>query len=156
MGTTDMKIGFGCDHVGIDMKLQLIEYLKNQGFQCIDYCSNDKSKPQDYPISAQKVTNAILSGEVDKGLLICGTGVGMSIAANKVPGIRACVCSEPYSSKLTVEHNNANVLCLGARVIAVELAKMICDAFFRADFQEGIHTPRVQMIQDIENKYCSK
>ena len=97
-----------------------------------------------------------MRGEVEKGVLICGTGIGISLAANKVPGIRAAVCSEPYSAKLTVEHNNANIIAMGARVVGPELAKMIVDEFFGAKFEGGRHAVRVQMISDIEEKYGAK
>ena len=96
---------------------------------------------------------AIVNGEADKGVLVCGTGIGISLAANKVPGIRAAVCSEPYSAKLTVQHNNANIIAMGARVVGDELAKMIVDAFFDAEFEGGRHANRVNMIADIEKKY---
>ena len=94
-----------------------------------------------------------MRGEIDKGVLVCGTGIGISLAANKVPGIRAAVCSEPYSARLTVQHNNANIIAMGARVVGSELAKMIVDAFFEAEFEGGRHGMRVEMISDIEKKY---
>ena len=107
----------------------------------------------DYPVPGLKVAEAIMRGEADKGVLICGTGIGISLAANKVPGIRAAVCSEPYSAKLTVQHNNANIIAMGARVVGTELAKMIVDSFFEAEFEGGRHEKRVNMISDIEKKY---
>lgn len=97
-----------------------------------------------------------MRGEIHKGVLICGTGIGISLAANKVPGIRAAVCSEPYSAKLTVEHNNANIIAMGARVVGTELAKMIVDEFFAARFEGGRHAMRVDMISEIEAKYGAK
>ena len=107
----------------------------------------------DYPVYGRKTAEAVMRGEVDKGVVICGTGVGISLAANKVPGIRCCVCSEPYSARMSVEHNNANMLSMGARVIGRELAKTIVDAFFGATFEGGRHARRVEMITDIEETY---
>ncbi len=106
-----------------------------------------------YPEYGLAVAEAIKRGEVEKGVLICGTGIGISLAANKVPGIRAAVCSEPYSARLTVQHNNANIIAMGARVVGSELAKMIVDEFFSAQFEGGRHAMRVDMITDIERKY---
>ena len=96
---------------------------------------------------------SIMRGDVDKGVLVCGTGVGISLSANKVPGIRAAVCSEPYTAEMTVRHNNANIIAMGARVVGDELAKKIVDAFFDAEFEGGRHAVRVAMISDIEKKY---
>ena len=113
-----MKIGFGSDHAGIELKLQLMEHLKAKGHEVVDYGNYDPDdRNDDYPVPGRKVAEAIRAGEVDKGVLVCGTGVGISLAANKVPGIRACVCSEPFTAQLSVRHNNANVLAMGARVV---------------------------------------
>ena len=148
-----MRIGFGCDHIAVALKNILIEYLRNKGYECIDYGTHDPNASVHYPEFGLRVAQAVKAKEVEKGVLICGTGVGISLAANKVPGIRAAVCSEPYTAKLTVEHNNANIIAMGARVVGPELAKMIVDAFFDAQFQGGRHADRVQMITDIENAY---
>jgi ribose-5-phosphate isomerase B len=99
------------------------------------------------------VGEAIIRGEIDKGVLICGTGIGISISANKIPGIRAAVCSEPYSARMTVLHNNANIIAMGARVVGEDLAKMIVDEFFSAEFEGGRHERRVNIIAEIERKY---
>ncbi|MCI8689471.1 MAG: ribose 5-phosphate isomerase B [Oscillibacter sp.] len=147
-----MKIGFGCDHAAVELKTILMDHLKEQGFTCVDYGAAAGEKV-DYPVKGLAVAEAIVRGEVDKGVLLCGTGVGISLAANKVPGIRAAVCSEPYTAKLTVEHNNANIIAMGARVVGSELAIMIVDAFFGAEFQGGRHANRVALISDIEKKY---
>lgn len=147
-----MKIGFGCDHAAVELKTILMEHLKERGFECVDYGAAAGEKV-DYPIKGLAVAEAIVKGEIDKGVLICGTGVGISLSANKVPGIRAAVCSEPYTAKLTVEHNNANIIAMGARVVGSELAKMIVDAFFDAEFQGGRHANRIALITDIEKKY---
>ena len=148
-----MKVAFGCDHAAINLKNVLMEHLKERGYECVDYGAQDPNVKVDYPVSGLQVAEAVASGEVDKGVLVCGTGIGISLAANKVPGIRAAVCSEPYSAKLTVQHNNANIIAMGARVVGDELAKMIVDAFFDAEFEGGRHANRVNMIADIEKKY---
>ena len=149
-----MKVGFGCDHVAIDLKNILMEHIKDKyGYECVDFGAYDPNVKVDYPIPGQAVGEAIAAGEIDKGVLICGTGIGISLAANKVPGIRAAVCSEPYSAKLTVEHNNANIIAMGARVVGPELAKMIVDNFFDAKFEGGRHQRRVDLISAIEAKY---
>ena len=148
-----MKVGFGCDHTAIELKKILMDHLTEKGYECVDYGAYDPNVKVNYPEPGLKVAEAIMRGEVEKGVLLCGTGIGISLAANKVPGIRAAVCSEPYSAKLTVEHNNANIIAMGARVVGPELAKMIVDEFFGAAFQGGRHAERVAMISDIEKKY---
>lgn len=147
-----MKIGIGNDHVAVDFKNELTQYIQeNYGYEVINY-GTDSSSSFDYPIAGEAVANAVASGEVDQGIVICGTGVGISLAANKVKGIRCCVCSEPYSAKLSKEHNDTNMLAFGARVIGIEMAKMIVDAWLHAKFQGGRHAKRVAMIMDIEAK----
>jgi ribose 5-phosphate isomerase B len=148
-----MKVGFGCDHTAIDLKKEIMEHLTAKGYECVDYGAYDASVRVDYPDQGLKVAEAIKAGEVEKGVLICGTGIGISLAANKVPGIRAAVCSEPYSAKLTAEHNACQIIAFGARVVGNEMAKMIVDSFFDAEFQGGRHAERVQKICDIEAKY---
>jgi ribose 5-phosphate isomerase B len=148
-----MKVGFGCDHVAVELKNELMAHLAERGYECIDYGTDDPNVKVNYPEKGLAVAEALVRGEIDKGVLICGTGIGISLAANKVPGIRAAVCSEPYSAKLTVQHNNANIIAMGARVVGPELAKMIVDAFFDAEFEGGRHATRVEMIRDIERKY---
>ena len=148
-----MKIGFGSDHAAIELKDALLEHLKEQGYECVDFGAYDPNVKTDYPVQGQKVAEALVRGEIDKGVLVCGTGIGISLAANKVPGIRAAVCSEPYSARLTVQHNNANIIAMGARVVGVELGKMIVDEFFGASFEGGRHENRVNMITEIEKKY---
>lgn len=151
-----MKVGFGCDHTAIELKNILMEHLKEKGYECVDYGAYDPTAKVNYPDQGLKVAQAIMRGEVEKGVLICGTGIGISLAANKVPGIRAAVCSEPYSARLTAEHNDANIIAMGARVVGSEMAKMIVDEFFGATFQGGRHATRVQLITDIEKKYGAK
>ena len=147
-----MKISIGNDHAATDMKNEIMQHLKDRGCEVINV-GTDGHESVDYPDYAKKVCDKVLSGEADLGIAICGTGVGISIACNKVKGIRAVCCSEPFSAKLSRQHNNSNVLCFGARVIGPELAKMIVDEFFGAEFQGGRHAMRVDMISDIEKKY---
>lgn len=152
-----MRIGFGCDHAAIDLKNELISYMTEKGYECVDYGTNYDENGEiikcDYPLKGQEVGEAIAGGEIEQGVLICGTGIGISIAANKVPGVRAAVCSEPYSARLTKQHNAANIIAFGARVVGTELAKMILDEFFGAQFEGGRHATRVDMIADVEAKY---
>lgn len=146
-----MKIGIGNDHAALEMKNQVMEYLEKKGYEVINYGTNTPESCN-YPEFGEKVGRAVVSGEVDCGILICGTGVGISLAANKVKGVRAVVCSEPYSAKLSKQHNNTNILAFGARVVGIELAKMIIDEWLGAEFEGGRHQTRVDMIMAIENK----
>ena len=144
-----MKIGIGNDHVAVELKNIIKEHLEQQGHEVVDFGTNSTER-FDYPISGYAVGKAVASGDVDLGVLICGTGVGISLAANKVHGIRACVCSDPYTAKLSREHNNTNIIAFGARVIGPELAKMIVDEWLDAEFQGGRHQRRIDMIAEIE------
>ena len=146
-----MKIAIGNDHACREMKSALIEHLNSKGIQAVDLGAKG-SDSSDYPIYAESIARAVAAGEYDRGILICGTGIGMSIAANKVNGARAACCTDPYSSKLSREHNNSNILCLGARVTGVELAKMIVDTWLDAEFEAGRHKRRVDMYDEIENR----
>ena len=145
-------IAIGCDHGGYELKKEIEAYLDSRGLEYRDY-GCDSTDSVDYPIYARKVAHAIVKGECERGILICGTGIGISIAANKVPGIRAGVCSEPFTAKMIAEHNNCQIVAMGARVVGEELAKMICDAFFDAEFQGGRHQRRVDLISKIEEDY---
>ena len=144
-----MKIAIGCDHGGFDMKTALIAYLKEQGHEIKDYGCYDKSSI-DYPDYVFPVGEAVVRGEYDRGIVICGSGVGISIAANKVKGARCVCCSEPYSALLSRQHNNTNVLAFGSRVVGPGLATMIVDAWITGQFEGGRHAGRVQMLADIE------
>ena len=145
------KLAIGNDHVAVEMKQELKAYLEEKGYEVINV-GTDSSESFHYPISGYKVAKMVASGQVDGGILICGTGVGISLAANKVKGIRCCVCSEPYSSKLSKQHNNSNIIAFGARVIGIEMAKMIVDEWLNAEFLGGRHQTRVDMIMEIEEK----
>lgn len=146
-----MKIAIGCDHVGIILKPVITEHLVARGITVIDKGAHEDTRT-DYPIYGKAVAEAVVSGEAELGIVFCGSGVGISIVANKVKGIRAVVCSEPYSAKLSREHNNTNVLSFGSRVIGSELAKMIVDAWLDAEFEGDRHQKRVEMIASIEEE----
>ena len=146
-----MKIGIANDHAAVEMKQQVVAYLKEKGYDVVNY-GTDSTESCDYPVYGEKIGHAVVSGEVDFGIAICGTGLGISLAANKVHGIRAAVCSEPYTARLSRQHNNANVLAFGSRVIGIELAKMIIDEFLGAEFEGGRHQRRVDMIMDVERR----
>lgn len=147
-----MKIGIGNDHVAVDYKNQIKAYIEEKyGYEVINY-GTDSTERFDYPVSGEIVANAVISKEVDKGIVICGTGVGISLAVNKVNGIRCVTCSEPYSAKLSREHNDTNMLSFGARVIGVELAKMIVDAWLDGKYEGGRHQVRIDMLKDIEER----
>ncbi len=146
-----MKIGIGNDHAATEMKNQIVAYLQEKGYEVVNY-GTDSLESFPYPVSAKKVADAIVNKEVDCGILICGTGVGISIAANKVKGIRACVCSEPVSARLSKEHNNSNIIAFGARIVGVEMAKAIVDSWLNAKYQGGRHQTRIDMISEIEEQ----
>ena len=140
-----MKICIGSDHGGYALKLELIEHLKARGFEVTDVgCDSDKSC--DYPVYAKAVTDIITEKKADLGILVCGTGIGMSMAANKVEGVRAALCHDTFSAKATREHNNANILCMGARVVGAGLAEMIVDTFVDTPFSnDERHIRRISM-----------
>lgn len=147
-----MKIGIGNDHAAVAMKREIKEYIEDKyGYEVVNY-GTDTLASVHYPEIGEKVAKSIISKEVDKGIVICGTGVGISLAANKVKGIRCVVCSEPYSAKLSREHNDTNMLAFGARVVGVEMAKMIVDAWLNAEFEGNRHQIRVDMIKEIEER----
>lgn len=143
-------IAIGCDHGGLKIKNAVIEYFKMNGIAYTDFgCHTTESV--DYPIYAHKVARAVADGKADYGVICCGTGIGVSMAANKVNGIRAAVCTDEFCAEMTRRHNNANVLCMGGRVIDEETAVKLADIFLHTEFEGGRHAKRVQMITDIEN-----
>ncbi len=155
-----MKIGFANDHSALEMKRELIPYLQSKGYEIINF-GTDTTQAVDYPDYGERLGNAVRDHEVDLGVAICGTGVGISLACNKVRGIRACCCSEPYSARYSRLHNDANIICFGARVIGVETAKMILDEFLNMSWQgaqEGgeRHRRRVEKIMAIEHRNSSR
>ncbi len=141
-------IALASDHAAVDYKKRLIEYLTEKGYTCINL-GTDTEESVDYPIYADKVCRHITDGNADLGILVCGTGIGMSIAANKHKGIRAALCGDPVSAALTRQHNNANILCMGARIISFETAVEITDAFLCAEFLGGRHERRVEMLENL-------
>ena len=146
-----MKIAVGSDHGGFALKEAVKKHLEAKGIEVEDFgCYSTDSV--DYAVYGAKVAHCVADGKADYGVLVCSTGIGISMAANKVKGIRACVCSEPYTAKLSRMHNNSNVLAFGARVVGSELAKMIVDEWLAAEFEGGRHQRRVDMIMDIENR----
>jgi len=146
-----MKIAIGCDHGGLEHKNAILEHLKSRGFEVIDYGIYEQISV-DYPQIAIKVAESITSKETELGVLICGTGIGMSLAANKIKGIRAAACSEHFSAKYTRLHNNSNILCLGGRVIGVGTAIELVDLFVNTAFEGGRHQRRIDLITEIENR----
>ena len=144
------KLVIGCDHAAVELKQQVMAHLAERGF-AVEDVGTYSADSCDYPIYAHKLCRKIQSGEYEAGILICGTGVGMSMAANKHKGIRAACCSDTFSARLTRRHNNANVLCFGARVVGMGLAFDLVDAFLDAEFEGGKHAKRVDLITAIEN-----
>lgn len=143
-------IALGCDHTALEMKKEIMALLDEMGLEYRDFGTYD-SQSCDYPVYGFKAAQAVARGECDKGILICGTGVGIGLAANKVKGIRCVTCSEPYSAIMARQHNNANMISFGARVVGAELAKMIVKAFLTTAFEGGRHARRVALLSRIEN-----
>lgn len=146
-----MKIALGCDHGGLEHKNAIAEHLKERGFTVTDF-GTYTTDSVDYPDIAVPVAKSVASGENELGILVCGTGIGMSLAANKVKGIRAAACSEHFSAKYTRLHNNSNILCLGGRVIGVGTAVELADLFVDTAFEGGRHQKRIDKITAIENE----
>ncbi len=148
-----MRIVLGSDHAGFEMKQKIAEYVKSLGHAVMDVGAWDSS-PSDYPDFAEALSLAVLNGQAERGILICGSGVGASVAANKIPGIRAGVCHDCYSARQGVEHDNMNVLVLGSRVIGPELARDLAKVFLEAKFSaEERHLRRLAKVQAIEKKF---
>lgn len=150
-----MRIAVGCDHGGFEHKNAILEHLESRGIETENFGINENVSV-DYPDIALKVANAVVSGKCDLGILVCGTGIGMSMAANKVKGIRAAACSDHFSVKYTRLHNNANILCLGGRVIGVGTAIELCDLFIDTSFEGGRHQRRIDKITEIEKNQGEK
>jgi len=142
-------IALGSDHVGLSLKKEIIRLLDERGLEYIDF-GTDTEERCDYPVFGRLAAEAVSAGRCDKGIVFCGTGVGISLAANRVPGIRCVVCSEPYSAVLSRNHNDTNMLALGARVVGADLAKMIVSMWLEAEFESGRHQGRIDMIHDIK------
>ena len=144
-----MKIAIGCDHAGFNLKQVVLKHLSGRDIELTDVGTYDKGSCH-YPIYAQKVAHAVLSKQADLGILVCGTGIGMAIAANKVHGIRAATVSDCFTAAATRRHNDANVLCLGERTLGEGLACMVVDSFIFTEFEGGRHQTRVDMVNSIE------
>ena len=147
-----MKIAIGCDHGGLNLKNEVITYLKSEGIEIKDFGTHTEESC-DYPDIALPVAEAVARKEFDFGILICGTGIGIGIAANKVPGIRAALCSDTFSAHATREHNNANILTMGERVVGKGLAIDIVKTFLNSQFEGDRHNKRIDKITEIEKKY---
>ncbi|MCX7921035.1 MAG: ribose 5-phosphate isomerase B [Clostridia bacterium] len=145
-------IAIGNDHAGYSLKAEVVKFLNEKGYEVKDLGVCDCSSV-DYPDYGLAVAEAVKSGECDKGIIICGTGIGISISANKVPGIRAALCTSSYEAKMSREHNDANILALGERVVGVGLALDIIDIWLKTEFAGGRHKARVDKISEIEKKY---
>lgn len=150
-----MKIALASDHAGYLLKEEVKKYLeeKNYSYQDFGTCSTE---PVDYPDIALPVAEAVRSGRFDRGILLCGTGIGVSIAANKVPGIRAAICHDTFTARSSREHNDANMLVMGGRVVGPGLARDITETWLAADFSGGRHARRLAKIEEIESRYCKK
>ena len=146
-----MRIAIGNDHAATAMKFEIVAALESAGHEVVNIGTDDTASV-DYPVIAEKVANLVASGDCEKGILICGTGIGMSMAANKVRGIRAACCSDPVSVELTRRHNNANVLTFGARIIGPVMAQELVRVFLETPFEGGRHEKRVNQIAELENK----
>lgn len=144
---TNKLIAIGSDHGGFNLKQHVMKHLEERGLEYKDYGTYDTNSCH-YPVYAKAVAKAITSGECERGILICGTGIGISIAANKVKGIRASLCSDTYSARLTRNHNNSNILCMGERVLGTGLALDIVDAWLDAEYEGGRHQTRIDMLEE--------
>ncbi len=147
-----MKIAIGCDHAGINLKPVLIKYLEEKGYEFYDFGTYTKDSCN-YAEYGAKVAEAVASGEYDRGILICGTGIGMSIVANKVPGIRCAHCHDSFSARATRMHNDANVIAFGERCIGTGIMLDIVEAFLTTEFEGGRHLARIAKITEVEKKY---
>lgn len=146
-----MKIAIGNDHAAVELKQHITKYVESKGHTVVNF-GTDTNDSCDYPVYGEKVGRAVASGECDRGILICGTGVGISLAANKVRGIRCVVCTDAYSARLSRQHNNTNILAFGARVVGPATAEMLVDEFLDTEFEGGRHQRRIDMISDIETR----
>jgi len=146
-----MQLVIGCDHAGLELKQQLLSHLSDAGHSVEDLGTYDGASI-DYPDYAERVARAVADGDAQLGLLVCGSGQGMCMAANKIHGVRAAVCSDTFSAHAVREHNDANVLCLGQRVVGVGLAQEIVDTFLKAEFEGGRHSRRVGKIMALEGR----
>jgi len=150
-----MKIAVAADHIGFGLKQQVLEHLKSQGLEVED-CGPSNAEPVDYPDFAEKVAAQVAAKQADRGVLVCGTGIGMMLAANKVPGIRAVAANDTLSARMAREHNDANILTMGARMIDAAGMRQVVDAWLATPFAGGRHERRVQKIEAIDQRYHSE
>jgi len=150
-----MKIGIGCDHAGLELKNEILSLLKDLGFECVDF-GTDSSKSVDYPDFGEKVSEAVSSGLIERGILICGTGIGMSIVANKFSHVRASLCNELFTARMSRLHNDANILVLGGRIVGKDLAKEIVRTWISTPFEGERHSLRIKKITLIEERLKRK
>ncbi len=148
-----MKIALGSDHAGLRLKKKILEYLMGRGYDTVDVGTNSEESTH-YPIFASEVARLVQEGQADRGILVCGTGIGMCIAANKFPGVRAALCLNEYMARMSRLHNDANVICFGDRVMGEELAISVLEVWLNTPFEGGRHEVRVRLIGDIEKKVC--
>lgn len=146
-----MKIGIGCDHAGLELKNEIVRLLSGLGIECIDYGTN-RPESVDYPDFGEKVSEAVSSGKIDRGILICGTGIGMSIVANKFPRVRASLCNDLFTAQMSRRHNDANILVLGGRIVGKDLAKEIVMTWMNTLFEGERHSKRIKKITLIEER----
>lgn len=148
-----MKIAVATDHAGFQLKRELVTYLSDAGHDVLDLGVDSDTTRADYPDVAKAIGHAVLNGEAERGILLCGSGVGASVAANKIQGIYAAICHDVYSAAQGVEHDNMNVLCLGGRIVGISLAEKLVDAFLNAKFntETGRYQTRFEMVQDMES-----
>ena len=144
-----MKIAIGNDHGGVEMKNHIVNWLQQNGYEVVNLGTDDTAST-DYPIYAERVARVVVSGECDRGVLICGTGIGISISANKVHGVRCALCSEPVSAALSRQHNDANIVAMGARTIGLVMAEEIVKTFLTESFEGGRHAIRVGKIMALD------
>jgi len=144
-----MKVVVANDHVAVDMKLAIVEHLRERGHEVHDLGAHSRERT-DYPVWGSRAARLVASGEYERGIVICGTGVGISISANKVDGIRCACVSEPYTARLSRQHNDSNMLAFGARVVGVDVAKMIVDEWMAGEYEAGRHAMRVQQLAELE------
>jgi len=147
-----MRVAIGSDHAGYELKGEIVKFLQTKNCEVVDFGTCD-SKSVDYPDYALKVAEAVRNGDCEKGIVICGTGIGISVSANKVQGIRAALCTNSFMARMSREHNNANVLALGARIVGLDLALDIVNTWLEAEYLGDRHQRRVDKITDIEKKY---
>ncbi len=146
-----MRIGLGNDHGAYDLKMAVKAHLDALGHEVVDYGSETPERV-DYPVYGHRVAHAVVAGEVERGIVMCGTGIGIGIAANKVPGVRCAIVSEPYSARLARQHNDANMLSMGGRVVAPQYATMIVDEFLTSEFEGGRHVGRIAAIEEVASR----